>query len=297
MSALSLNELCEDLSKQRNSALLSLMFSKSEPISRIHLYKINDLIKEKKYDKLDIILHSSGGDINSTYQIIELIRAHSEELTTIIPIYAKSAATLFILSTKKVIMGELAELGPLDAQVIEREGGIKRYTSALNPFKTLQELQRFAIQTLDVTVKLILARAEHSVEEAIKLSIDFVSKILPPLFSQIKVEKMGENSRALEVGREYGKRLLTRYSIFQSEDKIESILRRLIYHYPSHGYVIDYKEMQDIGFNVEYPEKNTKKIIEDIIENLLSKNFKTQIFLIEQNKDNNLVKEKGGKNE
>lgn len=297
MSALSVNELCKDLSKQRNSAILSLMFSKREPISRIHLYKINELIKEKKYDKLDIILNSSGGDINSTYQIIELLRAHSKELTTIIPIYAKSAATLFILSSKKVIMGELAELGPLDAQVIEREGGIKRYTSALNPFKTLQELQRFAIQTLDVTVKLMLARAEHSIEEAIKLSIDFVSKILPPLFSQIKVEKMGENSRALEVGREYGKRLLKRYSIFQSEDKIDSILRRLIYDYPSHGYVIDYKEMQDIGFDVKFPEKNTKKIIEDIIENLLSKNFKTQIFLIEQNKDNNLVKEKGGKNE
>lgn len=297
MSALSVNELCEDLSKQRNSALLSLMFNKREPISRIHLYKINELIKEKKYDKLDIILNSSGGDINSTYQIIELLRAHSKELTTIIPIYAKSAATLFILSSKKVIMGELAELGPLDAQVIEREGGIERYTSALNPFKTLQELQRFAIQTLDVTVKLMLARAEHSIEEAIKLSIDFVSKILPPLFSQIKVEKMGENRRALEVGREYGKRLLKRYSIFQSEDKIDSILRRLIYDYPSHGYVIDYKEMQDIGFDVKFPEKNTKKIIEDIIENLLSKNFKTQIFLIEQNKDNNLVKEKGGKNE
>ena len=297
MSALNINELCKGLSKQRNSALLSFMFNKGEPISRIHLHKTNELIKEKKYDKLDIILHSSGGDINATYQIIELLRAHSKELTAIIPIYAKSAATLFILSSKKVIMGELAELGPLDAQVIERKGGTKIYTSALNPFKTLEELQRFAIQTLDITVKLILARAEHSIEEAIKLSIDFVSKILPPLFSQIKVEKMGENSRALEVGREYGKRLLKRYSMFQREDKRESILRRLIYQYPSHGYVIDYKEMQDMGFEVEFPEENTKEIIEGIIENVLSENFKTQIFLIEQNKNNNLVKEKDDKNE
>jgi hypothetical protein len=280
MSELSIDKLCKDLSKQRNSPLLSLILD--EPISPIHIIKINRLIKEKKYEKLDVVLHSSGGNINSTYRIIELLRFHSKELTTIIPIYAKSAATLFILGSEKVIMGELAETGPLDAQIIEKKEGIKMYTSALNPFKTLIELQRFAITTLDVTVKLLLARTEYSLEEATKLSIDFVSKLLTPLFSQIKVEKMGENSRALEIGREYGKRLLKRYSMFQSEDKIETILRRLIYDYPSHGYVIDYREMQDIGFNVEFPEENTKKIIEDIIENVISKSFKTQIFLIEQ---------------
>jgi len=295
MSALNINELCKDLSKQRNSTLISLMFN--DPIYPIHFFKINELIKGKKYDKLDVLLHSSGGDINSTYKIIELLRIHCEELTTIIPIYAKSAATLFILGSDKVIMGELAELGPLDAQIIERKEGGKRYTSALNPFKTLGELQRFAIETLDVTVKLLLVRAEYSVEEAVKLSIDFVSKILPPLFSQIKVEKMGENSRALEVGREYGKRLLDRYSTIQREDKVESILKRLIYQYPSHGYVIDRREMQDIGFTIEPLEKNIKKIIEDIIDNVISKNFKTQIFLIEQDKDNDLAKRKGDKNE
>ena len=48
MSALSVNELCEDLSKKRNSALLSLIFN--HPISPIHLLKINKIIREEIAD-------------------------------------------------------------------------------------------------------------------------------------------------------------------------------------------------------------------------------------------------------
>ena len=48
MSALSVNELCKDLSEKRYSALLSLIFNK--PISPIHLLKINKIIREEIAD-------------------------------------------------------------------------------------------------------------------------------------------------------------------------------------------------------------------------------------------------------
>jgi len=57
MSALSVNELCKDLSKKRNSSLLSLIFN--ELISPIHFLQTNELTKGKKYDKLNIVLHSN----------------------------------------------------------------------------------------------------------------------------------------------------------------------------------------------------------------------------------------------
>lgn len=62
MSALSVNELCKDLSK-KNSALLSLIFN--EIISPIHFLQINELTKGKKYDKLDIVLHSNEVNVYS----------------------------------------------------------------------------------------------------------------------------------------------------------------------------------------------------------------------------------------
>jgi len=63
MSALSVNELCKDLSKKRYSALLSLIFN--ELISPIHFLQINVLTKGKKYDKLDIVLHSNEVNVYS----------------------------------------------------------------------------------------------------------------------------------------------------------------------------------------------------------------------------------------
>ena len=62
MSALSVNELCKDLSK-KNSAILSLIFN--EIISPIHFLQINELTKGKKYDKLDIVLHSNEVNVCS----------------------------------------------------------------------------------------------------------------------------------------------------------------------------------------------------------------------------------------
>ena len=48
MSTLSVNELCKDLSRKRNSALFSLIFN--EPISPIHFLQINELIREEITD-------------------------------------------------------------------------------------------------------------------------------------------------------------------------------------------------------------------------------------------------------
>jgi hypothetical protein len=201
-------------------------------------------------------------------------------MTTIIPIYAKSAATLFILGSNGLIMGELAELGPLDTQISETREGSRRYSSALNPFKTLEELKRFALETFDIMVKFILRRADFSIKEAVKLGIDFVSQISTPLFSQLNVEKMGEYSRALEVGREYGDRLLRRFTKYKDDEGRDRILRKLIYGYPSHSYIIDYKEIEEIGFDVEVATKDTKKILKKIMEYVI-KSTTTEIFLIE----------------
>ena len=124
-------------------------------------------------------------------------------------------------------MGEIAELGPLDTQMREQERGGMKYVSALNPFKTLEELQRFSLETFDVTVKMLLARAALSVDEAIKHSMDFASRIVTPLFSKLDTEKVGQYSRALAIGKEYGLRLVRRYSKWKKQRDIDTILENL----------------------------------------------------------------------
>lgn len=294
-----LKQLCGKLASIHKSTVVTIVFPQ-EPLLSEHLLKIQGFIGERRCKNLDIVLHSSGGDINAAYQIVELLRCHCEHMTTIIPIYAKSAASLFILGSDKLVMGELAELGPLDTQIVEREKGGRKYTSALNPFKTLEELQRFSLETLDVTVKLLLTRAELSVEEAIKHGIDFASRISSPLFSQLNSEKVGEYSRALAVGKEYGERLLRRYTEWQDAEDRDAILEKLIRGYPSHDYIIDYKELKEIGFNVSHPSKDEKPILEAIVKYVLESS-QTEIFCVDEEKhlNNNISKtkpaKKGGK--
>lgn len=280
MQKSNLKQLCGELASIHKSTVVTIVLPKG-PLLPKHLFEIQKLIGEKKCKKMDIILHSSGGDINIAYQIIDILRNHCEDMTVVVPIYAKSAATLFIFGSDKIIMGELAEVGPLDAQIIEREKGGRKYTSALNPFKTLEELQRFSLETLDVTVKLLLRRAELSVEEAIKHGMDFASNISTPLLAQLNTEKIGEYSRALAVGKEYGERLLKRYTKWEDEVERDAILEKVVRGYPSHGYIIDYKELKEIGFDVRLPSKDEKPILEAIVEYVLGAS-QTEIICAEK---------------
>lgn len=295
MSESELRLLCRRFGKIRKSHIAAIVLP-DEPLLPTHLLQIQECMAQKRFKNLDIVLHSSGGDINASYQMVELLRRHCEHMTTVVPIYAKSAACLFILGSDELIMGELAELGPLDTQIVEREKGGRKYTSALNPFKTLEELQRFSLETLDVTVKLLLTRAELSVEEAIKHGMDFAARISVPLFSQLNAEKVGEYSRALAVGKEYGERLLRRYTKWKNEDEKDAILEKLIRGYPSHDYIIDYKEAKDLGFDVRLATKDEEPVLAEIVKYVLQSS-KTEIFCDEGECSNNVNKAKSNEKE
>ena len=70
--------------------------------------------------RLAVIVASPGGDINAAYNLALLFRQYgSRELTFVVPRWAKSAATLIVCGGDKVLMTQVAELGPLDPQITE----------------------------------------------------------------------------------------------------------------------------------------------------------------------------------
>jgi hypothetical protein len=70
------------------------------------------------------------------------------------------------------------------------------------------------------------------------------------------------------------------------EDSHDAILKKLIFGYPSHDYLIDYKEMQDIGFDVELSSEDEEEILHEIVlalaEATKSEEQKDEINLIEK---------------
>ena len=66
---------------------------------------------------LDVLLHSPGGSPTATESIVHLLRSRFDPIRFIIPHTAKSAATMLALSGDEILLGEAAELGPIDPQI------------------------------------------------------------------------------------------------------------------------------------------------------------------------------------
>ena len=102
---------------------------------------------------LDVLVDSAGGDIDAAYNLALLFRRYgTEQLTFIIPRWAKSAATLLICAGDEILMTPVAELGPLDPQITEMnplEQRVERF-SPLHIESTLQLLGQFVVGALEI---------------------------------------------------------------------------------------------------------------------------------------------------
>ena len=222
-------------------------------------------LADRRYEELDFVIHSGGGDINIAYLMVQLIREHTDRLNACVPLYAKSAATLWCLAANQIVMDESAELGPLDTQVREEErGGKFEYVSALKPFKALEQLRDFSLETLDSATKMIAGRSGLDLNDSLEHAIRFVQATTKPLFAKLDPATLGAYSRALAIGWEYGDRLLSR-STDWDENRREQVLDKLVRGYPTHDYIIDYTEMKDMGFSVALFAKNERESVDALL--------------------------------
>jgi hypothetical protein len=240
-------------------------------LSHRHVYHLRKVLHQKSYENLDLIIHSGGGDIHAAYMTIELLRQHCKKLNACVPLYAKSAATLLCLGCDTIVLDELAELGPLDTQILEeRKAGKTEFTSALNPFKTLEQLQKYSLETLDIAVKMVAARSGMDLEACLRHATEFVGVTTGPLFNKLDPEKLGEYARALAVGKDYAERLTRRYRSW-GEEKRNEILEKLVHGYPSHEYIIDYHELTEIGIEAALFEGTQREACRQLVR-FVSKN-------------------------
>lgn len=68
--------------------------------------------------QLDLIIHSPGGQPTAAEQIINYLRTQFDHIRAIVPLQAKSAATMMALGCDEIVMGLHSELGPTDPQIL-----------------------------------------------------------------------------------------------------------------------------------------------------------------------------------
>ncbi len=259
-----LRKAARDLSRLRKRPCLLFV---AWDICEHRTMPVKVLIEKCRSKALDFVVDSPGGDLNAAYVILRELRRRFPQLAAYVPLYAKSAATLLCLGADELILGELGELGPLDTQLEEKQrGDFPRTKSCLERFKTLEQLQRHAIETFNVTAETILGNSGMRPADACTIAADFAAKLCGPMYGQIEPDSLGQDARYLAIGQEYAERIVRRYR----PDLIESvntdsddIIQALVSGYPAHDFVIDLEELADLGLPARGASKEEAPILDE----------------------------------
>ena len=219
--------LIESLEQLRDSkVLVYFSYSPLDDTILVPLYKELKEIGHTK--KIDLVLHSYGGAVDTPYKVVMLIREFCDEFAVIVPFVAKSAASMLVLGADEVVMGPISELGPIDPLVKH-----PIYKDILVPVQAvwycLDYLQRSIINSPDPEI---------------------ASFIVTPLLEKLDPWLIGDYEKTIRASRQYAENLLSRYMLKNDPERVANVTHALTEGYFSHGYPIGRREAKDLGLKV-----------------------------------------------
>jgi len=219
--------LIERLEQLRNSkVLVYFSYSPLDDTILVPLYK--ELKEIGHVKKIDLILHSYGGAVDTPYKVVMLVREFCEEFAVIVPFVAKSAASMLVLGADEVVMGPISELGPIDALVKHPV-----YKDILIPVQAvsycLDYLQRSIMNSPDPGIASFMAT---------------------PLLEKLDPWLIGDYEKTIKASRQYAENLLSRYMLKNDPEQVQKVTNALTEGYFSHGYPIGRREAKTLGLRV-----------------------------------------------
>lgn len=131
------SEIVERLKRiedQFNADVITCIHPIQQPFDDIVRRHMDD-IPCKRNDLL-VILETDGGWIETTERIADVFRYHySGEISFVIPDHAMSAGTILVMSGDRILMDYYSVLGPIDPQIVNREGRMVPGLGYLEKFK------------------------------------------------------------------------------------------------------------------------------------------------------------------
>ncbi len=281
--------------------LLFFTYGEDAAIDRSDMFELIDQLNKiptpPEETRIDMIILSGGGYPHPAYQMVNVIRSKCKKLKAIIPLYAKSAATLMALGADEIIMGPQSELGPLDMQM-EHPLIENLHISALEgyyPF--LQIYNKISTDFFPLALQLaaeIIKTTGIKREDAVDISINTVTNYITPVVSQINPTIVNMCYRALTTGESYAYSFLYRYMFKDKPERERTILAEktshtLVWGFQNHGQVITREDAKLLNLYVSYGESydifNMMYVITKEMLNILSTsqiNKAIRIISIEQ---------------
>jgi|SRR3990170_8109867 len=168
-----------------------------------------------------LIINSPGGDGNVAEKIITMCRQRfTKSFKVIVPNLAKSAATMVALGSDEILMGYLAELGPIDPQLGNPISGVIAARSFIDGLEMI--------------------RGKIAKGDPVQMYL--------PMLAQIRPEIIAQCYSAIEGSREFAEKWLSECMLKKNPEQAMEDAKWLSegVKYKSHGKVIDYNEAHDV---------------------------------------------------
>lgn len=170
----------------------------------------------------------------------------------VVPIFAKSAATLMALGADEIIMGPQSELGPLDLPMEHPTAeGIR--ISALDEVTPLENLASVAIEGAYRLGGIIRRDIGLGRKDSIEIALHFFAQYVAPVISKLDPSIVSQCRRELDTAKRYGQEFLAMYMFKGNSEKeadTKRISRTLVWDYPTHSFAISADEARKLGLKV-----------------------------------------------
>jgi hypothetical protein len=254
--------LIREIQKELKSKLITYIANPNHLVPNIMVQDtvlFEDLLRSVSGEKkCYLMLNSPGGDPNAAEKLLTMCRNRFEEFIVIVPNYAKSAATMICLGSDKILMGYMAELGPIDPQLQIEPGGIGRSLPARSFIDGLENIRK-----------------------KIKEEGDPPTMYLSML-QQISPEIIAICQSATDDSRQFAEKWLSRF-MFKNNTQQAKLVADWLSNgetYKSHGKVIDYEEAKNtLKLNVEMIDPNSS------LWNKIWELYVRQVHFFDQNKN------------
>jgi hypothetical protein len=229
--------------------------------------------KRRKRKNVLLVLTTRGGDPHVAYRISRALQdlyntrpaasptpgkkkvAAQGKFTVMVLSKCKSAGTIIALGASNVWMSKSAELGPIDVQ-LRKPDEVGERTSGLTPMQAMSVLENQSLSMFKRHFQQLRFDSElvFSTKMAAEIATTATVGLLSPIFSQIDPMRLAEVDRSMRISADYGERLNVNLK--------DNALQRLLAKYPAHGFVIDWREAEEIFKEIEDPPEDFREFIE-----------------------------------
>lgn len=228
--------LINHLQAIRDSQVLALVTRPDVTVRGDVVEQVFEQLREiGRVPRLDLFLHSAGGQTEIPWRLITLIRDFGEHFAVLIPGIAYSAATHLAMGADEIVMGPLSELSPVDPA---------RSHPLLPSRKEGEPPLVVSVQDLRHCVEFVKQEIGDSEPESL-------ATILAALFDKIHPLAIGAMQQSYALSRLIStKALSTHMNPDTEKEQIEKIVNAFSDEFFSHHYRIGWKEAKDKGLKV-----------------------------------------------